>query len=325
MVTSPKGGDEEYIKCLSILRSVSPSFSIPAEIHGGSSSIEVDQELKAWCEAPVSSVTYLYGKPGVGKSVFSSLLLRTLPTLHNADPERVSMTYYSFSELDQRRTSTIALLGCLICQIISQEPGDFGQIRDLYLAIERRSSWTSEALWILYQSLLAARRGGSHFCIINNVHNYDMSRTRFLDRLANVQRTRRLATSLRVILIGELRQDILGSLKTYPTIHLDSQEALKRSIQAYIERFVAKLMEEWPFLLEFEHDLKEKLYKCENFVQLSVTLDVLMERKNTHFSTQKAVRSELQALPYDVSNQIKIKAQQFPLWASKALGWILHA
>ena len=294
-------------------------------MHGGPSSIEVDQELKAWCEAPVSSVTYLYGKPGVGKSVFSSLLLRTFPTLQNVDPKRVSITYYSFSELDQRRTSTTALLGCLIYQIISQDPGDFGQIRDLYLAIERRSSWTSEALWILYQSLLAARRGGSHFCIINNVHNYDVSRTRFLDRLANVQRTKRLATSLKVILIGELRQDILDSLKTYRTIHLNSQVALKRSIQAHIEKFVANSMEESPFLLEFEHELKEKLYNCQNFVQLSVTLDMLMERKNTRFSTQKAVRSELQALPYDISNQIEIKAQQFPPWARKALGWILHA
>lgn len=162
VITSPKGCDQEYIKCLSRLFSLSPSFSTPAEIHGGSSSIEVDQELKAWCKALVSPIIYVYGKPGVGKSVFSSFLLRTLPTIPNADPERLSITYYSFSELDQRRTSTTALLSSLICQIISQDPGDFEQIRDLYLAIERRSSWTSEALWILYQSLLAARRGGIH-------------------------------------------------------------------------------------------------------------------------------------------------------------------
>ena len=134
-----------------------------------------------------------------------------------------------------------------------------------------------------------------------------------------------MATSLKVILIGEPRQDILDSLKTYPTIRLDSQEALKRSIKAHIDKFVVKSMEEWPFLLQFEHDLKEKLYKCENFVHLSVTLDILMERKNTCFATQKAVRSELQALPYDISNQIEIKAQQLPQWARKALGWILHA
>ena len=325
MVTSPKECTQEYIKCLSRLLSLSPSFSIPAEIHGGSSSIEVDQELKAWCEAPVSSVVYLNGQPGVGKSVFSSLLLRKLRTLQKANHERGSITYYSFSELDGRRTSSIALLSSLIRQIISQDPEDFGQIRDLYLAIERQSSWTSEALWILYQSLLAARRQGLHFCIVNNIHSCDMSRTRFLARLVNVQRTKRLPTSLKVILIGELRQDILDLSKTYPTIQLNVKASLKKSIQAHIEQFIANLMEERPFLLKFEHDLKEKLYKCENFVQLSVTLDILMERKNTRFSTQKAVRSELQALPYDISNQINIKAQQLPAWARKALGWILHA
>ena len=325
MITSPKGYIQEYNKCLSRLLSLSPSFSIPVEIYGGSSSIEVDQELKAWCKAFVSPVIYLYGKPGVGKSVYSSFLLRALPTLQDTDRERVSITYYSFSKLDQRRRSTTAFLSSLICQIITQDPGDFGQIRDLYLAIERRSSWTSEALWILYQSLLETRRERLHFCIINKIHNYDMSQRRFLDRLLDMQRTRRLATSLKVILIGELRQDILESLKTYPTIHLDSQTALRTSIHARIEKFVATSIEEWPSLLEFEHDLKKKLCKCEDFVQLSAMLDMLMERKDIHFSTQKAVMSELQALPYDIMSQIKIKAQQFPQWAWKALGWILHA
>lgn len=84
-------------------------------------------------------------------------------------------------------------------------------------------------------------------------------------------------------------------------------------------------MEGKPFLREFEPDLKEKLHKCEDFLQLSVTLNVLTEREHTHYSTEEAVRSDLQALPYDVPDRVTVKIQTLPEWARRALDWIIHA
>lgn len=84
-----------------------------------------------------------------------------------------------------------------------------------------------------------------------------------------------------MILSGELRPDIQGSLATCPKIKVNDVASRKRPIKDKAERLIPELMEGKPFLLDFEPDLKEKLYKCENFLQLSVTLNVLTERKHT--------------------------------------------
>lgn len=46
-------------------------------------------------------------------------------------------------------------------------------------------------------------------------------------------------------------------------------------------------MEEKPLLRNFEYDLQERSYKCEDLGQLSVTLDIFTERKHKQLSTRE--------------------------------------
>ena len=119
MVTGPEECDRDYIECLSTLFTLSPIFSIPSEVQGRSAGVEEDLDLELWLEDRQSSATYLHGLPGVGKSALSKNLLRTLRMW---DPENFPIAYYSFSDQDERRTSSTALLSSLICQISSQDP-----------------------------------------------------------------------------------------------------------------------------------------------------------------------------------------------------------
>lgn len=229
------------------------------------------------------------------------------------------------TDQDEKQTSNTALMSSLIGQILSQDPQRFGQVCDLYLAIKGRSIGKFESFRIYLQSLLDARESESIFCIFNKVHKSDSSQTQILTRLLDCQQGKRMPELLKMILIGELRQVIQDSLATCPKIKFDDVASRQRPIQDKAERFIAELMEEKPFLLDFEPDLQEKLYKCENFLQLSVTLNVLTERKQTYFSTQEAIRSELQALPYDIPDRGTNKIQTLPEWARKALDWIIYA
>ena len=84
-------------------------------------------------------------------------------------------------------------------------------------------------------------------------------------------------------------------------------------------------MEEKPLLRDFKSDLKERLYKCEDFGQLSVTLDSFTERKHEQLSTREEIWSELQTLPYDVLGQVTIKTKgQMVRWGNH-FRWMLHA
>lgn len=301
---------------------LSPWFSISTDVQGGSG------ELKTLLKDGQSSIIYLHGPPGVGKGAFSRTLLRTL---QKPNPESVSVFYFSFSDRDVRRISSTAIMSSMICQIVSQNPQRFGQVCDLYLAIKKRSSWSFEALWNLFCSLLAARDSRPIFCIVNQIHNCDSSRTRFLNRLlkrlADDGRSGRILTPLKVILIGELRQDIQDSLEACPQLQLNVERSPQRRIDARIEQFTAELMEEKPLLRDFEYDLQERLYKCEDFGQLSVTLNIFTERKHKQLSTREEIWSELQALPYDVLGQVKviIKTQRNFEQYEKTLRWMLHA
>ena len=301
---------------------LSPTFPIPSELPEGSSDVEICHEVTKWLTDRQPTAVYLYGKPGIGKSAFSSKLLRTL---RKQNPESVPVVYFSFSDQDERRTSSTALISSLIYQILSQDPQQFGLVRDLYLALKSRSIWGFQALWILFRSLLAAPGSGSVYCIVNNIHSCDfLARSRVLSHLTDLLQGGSLSTSLKIILIGELQQDIRDSLKTYPNIQSDNVTFFRRSIQARAEEYTTELIEEKPFLLEFRPDLEKKLYQCKDFVQLSVTLDVLTEHKQILFSSQKVIRSDLEALPYDISNEITLKVQNLPEWAGKALDWIFH-
>ena len=289
---------------------LSPTFPIPSEVPGGSSDVDDCYEVTKWLTDRESTAIYLYGKPGIGKSAFSSKLLQTI---RKQNPESVPVAYFSFGDQDERRTSSTALLSSLIYQILSQDPQRFVVVRDLYLAIKERSIWVFQPLWILFRSLLTAPGSGLIYCVVNNIHSCDfLSRSRFLSHLTEVLQGESLSILLKIILIGGSQQDVYDSLKTYPNIHLDKVAFPKRLIQARAEQIVAELIEEKPFLLEFTSDLKQKLYQCDNFLQLSVTLDILTEHKETVFSSQKVTRSDLEALPYKISNKVILKAQRLP-------------
>ena len=293
---------------------------MPADVQGDLG------ELKTLLKRGQSSIIYLHGLPGVGKDAFSRTLLRTL---QKSNLESVPVVYFSFSDQDVRRISSTALMSSMICQILSQDPQRFGKVRELYLTIKERSIWSFEALWNLFCSLRAARDSGPIFCIVNQIHSCDSSRTRFLNRLLNPlvdhRRSRCMSTPLRVILIGELRQDIQDSLETCPQIQLNIEPPLQRRMEAGVNHLTAALMVENSLVWDFEEDFKEKLYKCEDFGQLSMTLDILTERKHALFSTKEDIRSALQALPYDVLGQVTIGTQKELAMCGNILRWMLHA
>ena len=115
---SPEERDRDYAKCLTTLLRLSPWFSIPTDVQGGSG------ELKKLSKDGQSSIIYLHGPPGVGKGAFSRTLLRTL---QKPNPKSVSVVYFSFTDQDVRRISRTALMSSMICQIVSRILSDLGK------------------------------------------------------------------------------------------------------------------------------------------------------------------------------------------------------
>ena len=88
---------------------------------------------------------------------------------------------------------------------------------------------------------------------------------------------------------------------------------------------IAELIAERPYLLEFKKKVEDALDNCESLLQMSLNVHVLKNGSHELLPHCRSIDSEVQGLPYNVSDLVSNKLQTLPEWARKALGWILRA
>ena len=258
-------------------------------------------------------------------SVFSGTLSRSLQrqkSTHN------HVAYYSFSGEDDRQTTSISLLSSLVYQILSQDSARFWQVRDLFVAIDKQSSWTSQALWIIFQSLIATFASETFYCVINDIHNCDSSWVLLLKNLSTLIAKESMPTTFKLSLIGLERQDTKDFLNAIPEIQLDGHVGhvfFTELLQSQRIQKVADLAAKKPYLLEFEKKIEVAMDQCESLLQLSLNFYILKDGSHELLSNRRSIESKLQSLPYKVFDLVSKNIQTLPEWARKALGWILHA
>ena len=291
-------------------------------MRGGIGELDKHQKIEAWLGTEGSSITYLHGPQGSDGNVFSGTLFRWLQRLES---RRGCITYYSFSNEDMRQTTSISLLSSLIYQILSQDPERFWQVRDLSVAIDKYSSMTSKALWIFFRSLIVTLGSETLYCVINGIHYCDSSWIQLLKDMSTLTVKENISTTVKIMLIGQGRQDIKDSFKETSEIRLDGEVFSTLWMESQKTQMIAELIEERPFLLEFKGKIEDALNKCESLIQLSLNVHTLKDRSHELSSNRESIYLQVQKLPHKVSDLVSKTFQTLPEWARKALGWILHA
>ena len=244
--------------------------------------IKEDEGFKSCLANDKSTAIYLHSNPGTGKGTFGSTVFRTQQRLNSG-----LVTYYSFSGRDMQRTKTTSLLGSLIYQILSSDPSSFAKVQGLYSAIQERNLWTSHALWILLRSLLASQKSTSLLCIINGIHNWASYGGSFLPQLMRDIRSNSLPTTTRLVLIGELREELSNLLPSFPTTSLAGRAFPLGFAQKYAKQLITQLVEEKQFLAGFRDSLEKQLGSCDNLIQLSLTMEILSRGRRSGIISSK--------------------------------------
>ncbi|PNP46217.1 hypothetical protein TGAMA5MH_02252 [Trichoderma gamsii] len=78
------------------------------------------EEFKAWKESP-SSLIWLHGKAGSGKSVLSSVVIKHLQDAHASD-SLTALAYFFFSFSDSKKQNVNQMLASLVKQLCSRRP-----------------------------------------------------------------------------------------------------------------------------------------------------------------------------------------------------------
>lgn len=280
------------------------------------------KKVETWLGSKTSSSIYFSGRLEMDRSVFSGTLFKLLQRLKS----RYSyVAYYSFSGEDNRQTTSTSLLSSLIYQILSQDSARFWQVRDLFVAIYKQSSWTSQALWIVFQSLIATFGSETFYCVIDEIHNCDSSWVFLLKKLSALTAKESMPTKFKLSLIGLERQDTKAFLNAVPEVQLDGHVFFTDLLRSQRIQKVAELVAEKPYLLEFRKKIEDAMDQCKSLLQLSLNVHILKDGSPELLSNRRSIGSKLQSLPYKVSDLVSKNFQTLPEWARKALGWILHA
>ena len=243
--------------------------------------------------------------------------------------------YYSFSSEDQRHTTSVSFLSSLIFQILCQDPDRFSHVRDLMVAIDRGSSWTSSrALWILFRSLMMTFRSETTvYCVIDGMQNCeDDFVTLLLQHLSAAfndddDKKQSMRAGFKVCLVGQRRgrRDLQRFMDAIPEVRLDGLAFFTELLRSQREQKIAELIVERPYLQEFKEKIDTAISRCENRIQLSLNIHVLKDEDHELLSNRTSINSVVQKLPYTVSDLVSKNFQALPDWARKALAWILRA
>ncbi|KAK4040342.1 ankyrin repeat-containing domain protein [Parachaetomium inaequale] len=216
--------------------------------------IRDNEKFQLWEEQP-SSLLWLHGKAGCGKSILISTVIKHLRERHSSDP-RTALVYFYFSFSDVKKQNVVGLLASLIKQLCARRPILPQQMENLYEYKERGERPDAKTLELI---LMAAMGGFSAVHIIIDALDECPALSAGGERKMLLQTIRRIATAapanLHMLCTSRKELDINGVLSPLlsaapwgDAIDLTAAEdVLDHDIGLYIDSiFASDDFESWP-------------------------------------------------------------------------------
>ncbi|KAJ4859789.1 NACHT domain-containing protein [Trichoderma breve] len=198
------------------------------------------QQLSSWLTTHESSILWVNGSPGQGKTIVAKFLLTYLEDLQHGFDHRTTVIYFFFYDQDDSYRTVSSAIRSLIKQLLSTQ-GAFDVISDKF-NIET-STINDELAWDVLEELLRSPIFGTIYCVIDALDECqdNEARQRLLVFINKVTQ-RPLAKSkakypvLKAFLTSRPTTDLSRALRKLPSIHLTaSSDDLKTFIQSRIQ------------------------------------------------------------------------------------------
>ncbi|EHK19922.1 uncharacterized protein TRIVIDRAFT_122435, partial [Trichoderma virens Gv29-8] len=180
--------------------------------------------LHLWLTTNESSVLWVKGSPGQGKTILAKFLLTHIEDLSLNSHRRTTVIYFFFYDQDDNCRTVGAALRSLITQLLSVK--DAFQIISDKFDIET-STITDESTWAILKELLQSPVFGTIYCVIDALDECrdHESRHRLLELFKAlvqppIMRRREKFPPLKAFLTSRPTVDLGRSLKPFPSIHL---------------------------------------------------------------------------------------------------------
>ena len=114
-----------------------------------------------------SSLLWLHGDPGAGKSTIAAYMSRMLP---------ISVAYFFFDDKDERLRTAPAALKTLLIQILIRYPRSHKHFlkEKIYELNKKRTVWSDGMLWRVFERIAADESLGAICLILDAMGRHDI-------------------------------------------------------------------------------------------------------------------------------------------------------
>lgn len=312
-----------------------------------------------WLDHAEPAILCLCGKPGSGKSVLSSLVIRNL-RLSTTGGEKRAIVFFFCNEQDERRHSTRDLLSSLIHQLLVQQPSLFNRVRSLWALKTDKSHWTRSELRVLFRAIIHSREMVQLVCIIDGLDKCDASHLELWEDLVDATNIHQ-APVIAAILSTDPGDDSLDNAEaeatTIPTItesslkfmittrsalethtprgssffsiDIETQGGVRDDMVSLLTVGVKDLVQKRPGFSGFEEIISTKLLSAPDATILTVSLGLgeleTIMVSSAPVSVQKKLKSISFTLDEIYARHLQSVSADWHGWAHDVLLWVIYA
>lgn len=249
-------------------------------------------QFESWLKAESSTILWLSGDPGCGKSVASSFLVEFLQT---SQPSSLT-TYFFFKDDSARQASAVSAL----CAVLHQIFTDSGRASLVEHGMEtyRKNGMAMFTqllcLWDTLASVLTDEKCGPVFLILDALDECKAEeRQPFIEALTKLCRENSSITTalnLKVVITSRPYAAVQRAFKNFQTIHIRAEDSIQ-SIDEDVKAVINTRIDQFSKHMDLSSDvrlaaLKEKLSAKADytFLWVSLILDILDQSADCTFA-----------------------------------------
>lgn len=146
-------------------------------------------ELLQWLEKAGdrhSSVLWLYGSPGTGKSTTAVTIVEEIPKRQDFNNGTNLLAYFFCDSADEKRRTAVAILRGILYQFQKQYPHFLQYFREKFLGRGESIFDSFDALWSIFIQIINDKSTGHKYCVIDALDECDeYSQQMLLTQLGN--------------------------------------------------------------------------------------------------------------------------------------------
>ena len=280
-----------------------------------------------WIKETKPSVLFLHGKPGSGKSIAASAVVRAMQAFSTGGIKAV--IYFFCNQQDERCRSAKQLLSSLIRQLLLQQPSFFRYIQNTFPFTSAQANWTTEELWVIFRRMLCSRDQIEIVCIINGIDQCDSTYMEIWNEFgkALIQATVTQAPLKFLISSQQPLGTFLSEAQSF-NIDLGVGERVKDMVSDLVSTKVRGLVEGRPGFRGFEKKIGGVLLENQDIAVFSASIAIreiaTLKVHSTPFAIQNMLDSASFSLPKVYQRCLENIPSHLRDWAHEALSWTLY-